>query len=150
MKIRRSIVHEIKDRYVVCNYILTILVMFKHTMDIPNPMKYNRNNEFLFRCLNKVKKAEYGFNVSDYKVLRESYANLVLLIDKEYVFKFPKDSENSKRPMNRKLNFILANLVDIGGVNTEIGDGTWFWKVSEAPSGRPLGRYRIRVTSINK
>jgi hypothetical protein len=52
--------------------------------------------------------------------------------------------------MNQKLNFILVNRVDIGGVNTEIGDGTWFWKVSEAPSGRPLGRYRIRVTSINK
>ncbi len=110
MKIRRSIVHEIKDRYVVCNYILTILVMFKHTMDIPNPMKYNRNNEFLFRCLNKVKKAEYGFNVSDYKVLRESYANLVLLIDKEYVFKFPKDSENSKRlEMEIKLLKILSD-----------------------------------------
>ena len=41
------------------------------------------------------------------------------------------------RLMNRKLNFILVNLVDIGGVNTEIGDGTWFWKVSGAPSGRP-------------
>ena len=72
-------------------------------------MKNNRNNEFLLHCLNKVKKAEYGFNVSDYKVLRESYANLVLLIDKEYVFKFPKDSENSKRlEMEIKLLKVLS------------------------------------------
>ena len=110
MKIRRSIVDGIKDLHVECKYILTILVMFKHLMGIPNPMPSDRNNEFLLHCLNKVKKAEYGFNVSDYKVLRESYANLVLLINKEYVFKFPKDSENSKRlKMEIKLLKVLSD-----------------------------------------
>ena len=66
-------------------------------MDIPNPMPSDRDNRFLLQCLNKAKNVKYDIDASDYMVLRETHANLVLLIDNEYVFKFPKDTENSKR-----------------------------------------------------
>jgi len=60
-------------------------------------MSNDRKNDLLSDCIKMVRNIAPDIDVNDYEILRNSHSNLVALINKKYVFKFPKDLENSYR-----------------------------------------------------
>lgn len=62
------------------------------------------HGNFIEDCINRVRKIAPNLDSSNHKILRESHSNLVILVD-GYVFKFPKDIENSNK-MSKEIKLI--------------------------------------------